>query len=140
VKDKVKVLKYTDKIVKCGTECYKIPAVIRLIQLVRSIYRSKVPFTKKNIMIRDGYRCVYCGTSDNLTIDHIIPQSRGGKTDFENCTTSCRVCNNKKGSRTPNEAHMPMHKKAYQPTIAEFLMIKLRNLGIDSVLRDLGIY
>lgn len=141
IKEKVRVLKYSIKYVCCGDGTqFRIPAVIQLLKLVRHIYRSKVPFTKKNVMIRDNFQCCYCGTENDLTIDHIVPSSRGGKTDFDNCVAACRPCNNLKGHKTPNEAKMPLRKKAYQPTIAEFIRIKLRRMGVEKVLKDLGIY
>ena len=63
----------------------KIPAVMRLIKIIRTIYRTKVPFSKKNVMIRDGFICQYCGKLKELTIDHVTPVSRGGKSIFEKC-------------------------------------------------------
>jgi len=119
----------------------KIPAVMRLIKLIRTIYRSSVSFTKRNVLIRDRFRCAYCGTRrQRLSIDHIIPKSRGGRTNFENCVAACKACNLKKGSRTPSEAHMFLNVKPYQPTISEFLRLKFENLGLYEVLRELGIY
>ncbi len=54
---------------------------------------------KENIFIRDGNRCTYCGSTDNLTIDHIVPRCKGGnRWDDRNCTTACRPCNQAKGS------------------------------------------
>lgn len=136
-KEKVEVLKYSENTIRCGETEIPIPTVMKLIKIIRTIYRNRVPFTKKNIMVRDKYECAYCGSRRELTIDHIIPSSRGGKTNFENCITACRKCNNTKGSRTPNEAGMYMKRRAYQPTISEFLMIKMKQLGIDKVLNDL---
>lgn len=136
-KEKVEVLKYSDTTIGCGESCINLPAVMRLIKLIRTIYRNRVPFTKKNIMVRDRYQCTYCGSGRELTIDHIIPSSKGGKTSFENCITACRSCNNKKGNRTPNEAGMFMKRRAYQPTIHEFLLIKMKQLGVDRILDDL---
>jgi len=141
-KDKVQVLTYSQRIVRtAGGLLLKVPAVVRLIKLIRSLYRSRVPFSKANILVRDGCRCAYCGSKrEKLTLDHIIPKSRGGSSTFENCVASCRPCNNHKGCRTPREAGMVLQIRAYQPTIAEFLQIKVKNLGINRVLRDLGIY
>jgi len=141
-KDKVQVLTYSQRIVRtAGGLLLKVPAVVRLIKLIRSLYRSRVPFSKANILVRDGYRCAYCGSKrEKLTLDHIIPKSRGGSSTFENCVASCRPCNNHKGCRTPREAGMVLQIRSYQPTIAEFLQIKVRNLGINRVLKDLGIY
>lgn len=56
-----------------------------------------------SVFERDGYRCVYCGAGDRLTLDHIIPQSRGGSHEPENLATCCSSCNSSKGARTPDE-------------------------------------
>lgn len=141
-KGKVQVLKNSKRIIKTAEGVViKVPVVMKLIKLIRKLYLNRVPFSKKNVLIRDGFKCAYCGNnSRKLTIDHIIPKSRGGKTSFENCVSSCKLCNNKKGGRTPTEAHMYLKVKAFQPTIAEFLRLKVKKLGINEVLKDLGIY
>lgn len=80
-------------------------------QVIRLVNYVKLPFSKINskkpsrslIMKRDGFTCQYCGTDRNLTIDHVIPQSRGGKDTWENLTTCCYSCNNTKDDRTPEE-------------------------------------
>ncbi len=141
-KEKVQVLAYSDHSVRTGEGVIiKIPAVLKLIKLIRTLYRSRVPFSKRNILIRDGFRCAYCGVSQRrLTIDHIIPKSRGGKDDFDNCVSCCKKCNNKKGNKTPREANMTLRVKPYQPTISEFLRLKAIKMGIHGFLKDLGIY
>jgi 5-methylcytosine-specific restriction endonuclease McrA len=141
VKGKVKVLKHSEKIIrKAEGAVIKIPAVMRLIKLIRTLYRTRVPFSKKNIFVRDGFKCAYCSAKNvRLNIDHILPKSRGGKTDFENCVSSCKPCNNNKGGRTPREAGMFLKLKPYQPTISEFLRLKVKNLGINDTLKDFGI-
>lgn len=141
-KGKIQVLRYSEKIIRTAEGLViKIPAVMKLIKIIRTLYRTKVPFSKRNIFIRDGFKCAYCGDyRGRLTVDHIIPKSRGGKTDFENCVTSCKPCNNWKGNRFPREANMSIRVKAVQPTIAEFLMLKIKQLGIDDILKDVGIY
>jgi len=142
IKEKVKVMRYSARTIKTGEGVkVKIPAVIRLIKFIRTVYRSRVPFSKKNVLIRDGFQCAYCQTaSSHLTLDHIIPRSRGGETVFENCVAACRPCNHKKGNRTPSEVKMYLRVKAYQPTISEFLRRKVKLLGLDDVLKELGIY
>jgi 5-methylcytosine-specific restriction endonuclease McrA len=138
---KTEVLKYSDRELKCSNGmCFKIPLVMRLIKIIRLIYKNRVPYSKKNVMIRDNNECVYCGSIRDLTIDHIVPVSRGGKTNFENCVTACRPCNNRKGSRTPNEAGMFLKKRPITPTISEFFRIKMKQLGIDEFLKDVGVY
>lgn len=138
---KSEVLKYADKIIRCadGSEL-PIPLVIRLIKMIRMIYRNRVPYTKKNVMIRDNNTCVYCGSQHDLTVDHMIPVSRGGETSFENCVTACWECNNKKDNRTPTEAKMFTSKRPQAPTISEFFRIKMKQLGVDEYLKEWGIY
>lgn len=138
LKGKCEVLKWSEKAIKLidGSEI-KIPLILKLIKLVRTIYRNKVPFSKRNVMIRDNFRCGYCDTIYDLTIDHIIPTSKGGKTNFENCITACHPCNHKKRDKTPNEAGMYLKKKAYAPTISEFIMIKMKQLGFKEIIDDL---
>lgn len=141
LKGKTEVLKYTDKVIRCvdGTTI-RIPLVMRLIKVIRMIYKNKVPFTKKNVFVRDGFKCQYCGDTEQLTLDHIIPTSRGGKNTFENCVTACKPCNNKKNNRTPSEAKMYPKTQPHAPTISEFFKIKMKQLGMIEFLKDLGVY
>ena len=139
--DKVKVLKHSDMIVHCAQRSFKVPAVVALIRIVRMVYKNKVPFSKKNVLVRDQHRCIYCGDKNrNLTMDHVIPRSKGGKTDFDNCVACCKACNAKKDDRTPRQAGMFLKKQPYQPTISEFLRLKLRHTGVYKYLVELGIY
>ena len=142
VKDKVKVLRYSARTIHTGEgHAVQVPLVIRLIKLIRTVYRARVPFSKRNVLIRDGFKCAYCRTEDRrLTIDHLIPRSRGGKTDFDNCVAACKECNNKKGNQTPSESGMYPRSKAYQPTISEFLRRKVKLLGIDDILEQLSVF
>ena len=141
VKNKVTVLRYSERWIK-GAEglAMRIPAVMKLIKLIRSVYRSRVPFSKRNILVRDGFACAYCGERNGkMTIDHIIPRCRGGASTFENCVACCRPCNTKKGSRTPNEARMYLRRQPHQPTISEFLRLRLQRLGIHDFWEQLGL-
>jgi 5-methylcytosine-specific restriction endonuclease McrA len=142
-KGKVEVLKYSERVIKNfdGSVIMRIPLVMKLIKFIRTLYKTKVPFSKRNVLIRDGFQCAYCGeVSKNLTIDHIVPKSRGGKSTFENTVACCKPCNARKGNKTCRDANMFPNVKSYQPTISEFLMLKLKKLGIDNVLREVGIY
>ena len=141
-KGKATVLKYTDYVVRTAESgVMKIPAVMKLIKLIRTIYRTKVPFSKKNIMIRDDFICQYCGAHKNkLTIDHVIPVSKGGKSSFDNCVAACQDCNNKKGSNLPSEARMYLKRQPSSPTISEFTRLKAVKSGIFDLLKDLGVY
>jgi 5-methylcytosine-specific restriction endonuclease McrA len=96
-----------------------MPAVIRLKKYVH-VDRQKIKFSRINVFGRDFFTCMYCsaqpGTS-NLTYDHVIPRSRGGKTCWENIATSCIDCNSKKADRTPQEAGMPLKVQPVKPKI-----------------------
>jgi 5-methylcytosine-specific restriction endonuclease McrA len=140
-KEKVEVLKYSTRTVTTGEGAIlRIPAVMKLIKVIRTLYRSRVPFSKRNVFVRDGFKCAYCGNeTSRLTIDHLVPRSRGGRTNFENCVAACKSCNNRKGSRTPREARMFSKARPYQPTISEFLMLKMKRLGIRDLLLEFGI-
>jgi len=141
IKQKAEVLKYSSKVIRTAEQfIVKVPAVLKLIKIIRIIYKSKIPFSKKNVMIRDNYTCQYCGATKELTIDHVIPVSRGGKSNFENCVTACKQCNLKKGGRLPSEANMYLNKKPITPTIAEFTKAKAFKSQIYKLLEEFGIY
>ena len=141
VKGKVSVVKYTGAAVRTAENMLiKIPAVLKLMKIIRTIYRTKVPFSKKNVMVRDGFTCQYCGSLKELTIDHVTPVSRGGKSKFENCVTACKQCNSKKSNKLPSEIHMYLKKQPISPTIAEFTRIKAVKAGVYDILKDLGVY
>ena len=92
-----------------------LPTVIRLRYFVRIPYRD-LPLTRKNVLERDNNSCQYCGsTNRKLSIDHVLPKSRGGIDNWENVVTACLECNVKKGNKTPKEANMPLITKPYKP-------------------------
>lgn len=99
---------------------FQYPLVIRLRRYARIPYKNIV-LSRKNILKRDANTCQYCGSTDDLTIDHIIPKSRGGADSWENLVAACNKCNHKKGNRTPKEAAMPLVRKPYRPTHIIFL-------------------
>jgi 5-methylcytosine-specific restriction endonuclease McrA len=90
---------------------FEIPSVIRLTQYIDVRSRQNRVANRHRILARDHYRCQYCGqrgTAFDLTLDHILPRSRSGRTLAENLVACCRSCNNRKGNRTPEEARMPL--------------------------------
>jgi 5-methylcytosine-specific restriction endonuclease McrA len=92
-----------------------LPTVIRLHHFVRVPYRQ-MPLTRRNVFQRDGHTCQYCGfAGEPLSIDHVIPRSRGGADIWENVTTACLPCNVRKGSRTPREANMLLRHEPRRP-------------------------
>lgn len=89
---------------------FPVPSVIRLLEYRRIPHQNRA-LSRKNILMRDRYVCQYCGRggqSATLTLDHVIPRSRGGETAWENLVACCHECNNRKGSRTPEEANMKL--------------------------------
>lgn len=103
---------YDDWIVRSANWSTHVPAVMILKEYQKK--KSGVRFSKANIFLRDQYRCQYCGTEVNkksATLDHVLPTSLGGKSTWENCTTSCHPCNSKKGN---NQKIVPT-SKPYKP-------------------------
>ena len=99
---------------------YKRPLIIRLIRYVYIPFK-KVPLTRHNIFRRDGHKCGYCSSKKDLTLDHILPKSRGGGNTWKNLVTCCKKCNNAKDDKTPEEAGMKLLVKVYQPTFLQFI-------------------
>jgi 5-methylcytosine-specific restriction endonuclease McrA len=103
------------------------PLVIRLVYYVRIPYRVSIPLTRRTVLARDHYTCQYCGTQPprkELTVDHILPRSRGGHTTWENVVAACQSCNGRKGSRTPEEAKMQLRSNPAQPRYVALAMIE----------------
>lgn len=96
------------------------PSIIRLFRYINIPYKG-VMLSRQNIFKRDGGRCQYCGVSSDLTLDHVIPKSKGGRSTWDNLVTACRRCNSKKGDLTPEEAKMPIKQKPFKPSFVMFL-------------------
>jgi 5-methylcytosine-specific restriction endonuclease McrA len=107
----------------------QVPRVIRLLVYDR-LPKQSVRFNRRNLFARDGNRCQYCGRKfppAELSLDHVMPRSRGGATNWENVVCSCVKCNVKKGGRTPEEARMHLIKPPTKPKRSPLLTIKLGN-------------
>ncbi len=97
------------------------PTVIRLNDFIRVPYK-KIILTRRNILKRDGHKCAYCGRGDlPLTIDHVIPKSKGGDESWENLVAACLPCNNRKGDRIPDEVDMQLRIRPYTPNHIMFI-------------------
>jgi len=104
-----------------------VPRIIRLLFYDR-LPRTDVKFNRRNIFARDGNRCQYCGRrfpTHELSIDHVIPRSRGGKSTWDNVVCCCLECNVKKGGRTPEEAGMKLIAKPTKPKRSPIIGLKL---------------
>jgi 5-methylcytosine-specific restriction endonuclease McrA len=121
LKAKAEVLERGDDVLRSETMRVDRPEVIRLISFVRvprDIHRRRI--TRKAVLARDGWTCQYCGASKpTLTVDHVIPRSRGGESVWENIVASCAPCNRKKGNRLPKEVrmHPKRHPRPPGPTV-----------------------
>ncbi|MDO1447323.1 HNH endonuclease [Rhodocytophaga aerolata] len=102
------------------TATYQMPSIIRLYRYVNLPYKGVV-LSRQNIFKRDNGRCQYCFTPEDLTLDHVIPKSRGGKSTWDNLVTACKKCNSKKGDFTPQEAGMLLNQTPYKPSFVVFL-------------------
>lgn len=112
----------------------QVPRVIRLLFYDR-LPKQAVRFNRRNVFARDLNRCQYCGkrfVTSELSLDHVIPRSRGGETTWENIVCSCVKCNVKKGGRTPHEANMNLIRLPVRPKRSPLLSIKLGNPKYES--------
>ncbi len=96
------------------------PSIVRLRVYVRVPYR-RIMLSRKNVLRRDGFRCQYCNQREHLTVDHVLPKSRGGRDTWTNLVTACIRCNNRKGNRTPVEARMPLRRNPFRPSHVMFI-------------------
>lgn len=116
---KVDVVETWDEELRGPSAVMKAPAVVRLTRAQPSNKQS-VRFSRVNVFTRDKFRCQYCGERKplkQLNYDHVVPRVKGGKTVWENIVTSCYACNDRKGSRTPEEAGMKLLRKPFKPDI-----------------------
>jgi 5-methylcytosine-specific restriction endonuclease McrA len=112
IKGKAEQVEHNGRFVYLGLP---LPTVIRLRYYVRVPYKE-IPLTRRNILHRDSHSCQYCGyTGDDLTLDHVIPRSRGGGDTWENIVTACVRCNVNKGNRTPKEANLMLRNPPRKP-------------------------
>lgn len=133
VKDKIEVLETWDELVPYGRDTkIRFPAVVKLRHHVRWIPR-KVRFNRLGVFKRDRDQCQYCSRSyprNKLTLDHVIPRTRGGSDDWRNCVAACFDCNNRKGNKTPEEAKMPLLIRPIVPQLSilnEFVLLKTKH-------------
>ena len=119
---RVDVIATYDQVVHSPSFEMQLPSVVSLKSYVP---QDRPPaFTRFNLFLRDAFSCQYCGSADELTFDHVIPRSRGGRTTWDNVVTACAPCNLLKGGRLPNHAQMHPKNRPHRPTVTE-----LRNNG-----------
>ena len=113
LKDKAEVIEHADWQLHSATTTMARPVVIRLVSYVRiprDTHRRKI--TRRAVFARDDWTCQYCGSRSNLTVDHVVPRSKGGTSSWENIVASCAPCNRRKGNALPRQAGMNLHTAA----------------------------
>jgi 5-methylcytosine-specific restriction endonuclease McrA len=116
LKEKAEMIETGQHVLRSESSTIPHPVVIRLIAYVR-VPRDgrRRRITRRAVFARDSWTCQYCGATQHLTVDHVVPRSRGGTSDWENIVTSCAPCNRRKGSRTPREAGLRPRRSPRPP-------------------------
>lgn len=130
---KAEVLETAREKLRSATRVFESPSVIRMTYQI-SKPRPKVKLTRREVFIRDRFTCQYCGRQGNdLTIDHVVPRSRGGGHSWDNLVAACKTCNHRKGGRLPNEARMALRATPKEPRAGMYYTIERR---VDDRLDD----
>lgn len=114
-RDKVDLVEISDTMLHSPNSEYPLPLVIRLRSHVRYNPFGRVELNKRNLFKRDNGSCVYCGSDHELTIDHVVPKSKGGQTSWENVVTACKSCNNRKDNKSLAEIGFELKTKPKRP-------------------------
>jgi 5-methylcytosine-specific restriction endonuclease McrA len=122
-KGKAEILEHHARELRSATDTFKWPHVIRLLYYVRVPRLVQRKISRRALFARDGWRCQYCGSTGKLTLDHVVPRSRGGESDWENVVTSCSPCNLRKGDRLPEEVNMRLTSVPRLPAPALFVTL-----------------
>lgn len=123
LKEKAEVLEGAARRLRTCESSLTLPLVIRLSYYVRVPRHESRKITRRAIFARDGYLCQYCGSGARLTMDHVVPRSRGGGSSWENVVTSCAPCNHRKGDRLPAEVQMFPKKAPRAPAPEIFITV-----------------
>lgn len=136
---KVEVVETYDRDVRSVRLVFKMPAVVRLLRAVGCLRDQPVRFSRQNVLARDRWTCQYCGARpplSELTYDHVVPRSRGGKTAWENIVTACVECNTRKANRTPAQAGMQLRKPPVRPRWVPVFTIEISRSSMPDAWRD----
>jgi 5-methylcytosine-specific restriction endonuclease McrA len=116
--DKAEIVEAAEARLRSQHVTLPLPVVIRLVTYVRIPRMMPLAVTRRGVLNRDNHACQYCGRmlhSVELTLDHVLPRCRGGKTTWENVVAACKPCNHRKNDRTPTEAHMRLLRAPFRP-------------------------
>lgn len=135
---KVEVLEEYEDEVRTVSVIWKAPAVVRLLNKIP--WRlPPVKFSRASVLARDGYQCQYCGeerSSEELTLDHVVPRAQGGRTCWTNIVIACVDCNARKSNRTPPEAGMKLRAKPYEPKWVPRFRHEISGRSVPEILRS----
>jgi 5-methylcytosine-specific restriction endonuclease McrA len=126
LKEKAEVIEAAEAKIRSENLALDMPLVIRLVYYVRVPHRLLIPLTRRTVLARDQYSCQYCGaqpTKGQLTLDHVLPRSRGGDNTWENVVTACIPCNQRKGGKTLREAGMTLLLRPGRPRYAAVVLL-----------------
>ena len=115
--DRVNILSEYDQVVRSPSFEFRLPSVVSLKTFVKPARHPA--FTRFNVFLRDRFTCQYCGDRDDLTFDHLVPRSRGGKTTWLNVVTACSRCNLSKGGHMPDDVDMWPRNMPFRPTVQQ---------------------
>lgn len=112
------------------SKAFPMPTVIKIKNYIQVPYKGVV-LTRHNIFKRDEHKCQYCESDKDLTLDHLTPRSKGGKSTWVNLVTACKSCNSKKGDNSPEEVGMSLRKIPVKPTYLSFIRNTTKHLRDD---------
>jgi 5-methylcytosine-specific restriction endonuclease McrA len=115
--ERVNIVAEYDRVVRAVSLEMRLPSVVSLKTYVKPTRNPA--FTRFNVFLRDRFQCQYCGARDDLTFDHVVPRSRGGRTTWDNVVTACAPCNLLKGGRLPHRAAMHPRSAPHRPSVSE---------------------
>jgi 5-methylcytosine-specific restriction endonuclease McrA len=115
--NRVTIVSNYDRIIRSPSFNMKLPSVIALKSFIKP--QSNPNFTRFNVFLRDKFLCQYCGSNQELTFDHLLPRSKGGKTNWNNVVTACSSCNVKKGGKLLKYSDVTLNQDPFQPTIED---------------------
>jgi 5-methylcytosine-specific restriction endonuclease McrA len=128
-KDRAEVVELSGSAFRSQHATHSLPSVIRLRSYV-SVPRHHASgrISRRAVFARDRHRCQYCGSDRHLTVDHVVPRSKGGPDTWDNLVTSCAPCNRKKGDRPPHVAGLRLMRKPRPPEPASFVLMHVDHI------------
>ncbi len=122
-KGRAEIIERLNRDLRSASGAFPWPHVIRLLQYVRVPKSVQRKISRRALFARDEFRCQYCGSSGRLTLDHVVPRSRGGASVWENVVTSCAPCNHRKGNRLLHEVKMHLRRQPRPPAPALYVTL-----------------